>query len=265
LTEDSRRVEGAIVGGDLAVAEAAVRAAVQAAQAARDAVGGRLSTRSKGVSADVVTEADGAAEAAAVAVIARLRPGDAILGEEGTRTPGAGRRWVIDGVDGSAAFAAALSGGWCSAVALEDSDGPLAAAVLDPATGELASAARGRATTVAGRPAQVRPARPLADAHVATFLRQDRLVAPGVRATGHALLDAAGLVRHAGPGSLELAWVAAGRLDGWMQPEVDPWDWLPGALLVREAGGEARIVEGGTRWHLAGAPSLVAQMATLIS
>jgi myo-inositol-1(or 4)-monophosphatase len=265
LTEDSRPHAGAIVGDDLAVAAAAVKAAVQAAQAARAAAGGRLATRSKGVSADVVTEADGAAEAAAAEVIARLRPGDSILGEEGTTsTGGAGRRWVIDGVDGSVAFAAALPGGWCSAVALEDSDGPLATAVLDPASGELAAAARGRATTVGGRPAQVGPARPLAEAHVATFLRQDRLVAPGVRATGHALLDAAGLVRHAGPGSLELAWVAAGRLDGWMQPEVDPWDWLPGALLVLEAGGEARIVDGGTRWHLAGPAALVAELEALV-
>ena len=43
-------------------------------------------------------------------------------------------------------------------------------------------------------------------------------------------------------GSLELAWVAAGRLDAWIQPDTDPWDWLPGALLVTEAGGVARVV-----------------------
>ncbi|HEY7075643.1 MAG TPA: inositol monophosphatase [Solirubrobacteraceae bacterium] len=250
---------------DLAVAEAAVRAAVEAARRARAAADGRLDTQIKGVSADVVTEADRAAEAAAAAVLARHRPADAVLGEEGTRTHGgARRRWLIDGVDGTVGFAAGLSGGWCSAVALEDGDGPLAAAVLDPVTGELAAAARGRPATLGGRPARVRAARPLAEAHVATFLRQDRLVAPGVRATGHALLDAAGLVRHAGPGSLELAWVAAGRLDGWMQPEVDPWDWAPGALLVREAGGEARIVHGGTRWHLAGPPALVAELEALV-
>jgi myo-inositol-1(or 4)-monophosphatase len=249
---------------DLAVADAAVRAAVEAALRTRAAADGRLDTQVKGVSADVVTDADRAAEAAAVAVVARHRPADAVLGEEGTETGGGARRWLIDGVDGTVGFAAGLTGGWCSAVALEDGDGPLAAAVLDPATGELATAARGRATTVGGRAVDLGAARPLAEAHVATFLRQDRLVAPGVRATGHALLDAAGLVRHAGPGSLELAWVAAGRLDGWMQPEVDPWDWTPGALLVREAGGEARVVHGGTRWHLAGPPALVAELAALI-
>jgi len=249
---------------DLAVAEAAVRAAVDAARRARAAAGGRLDTELKGVSADVVTEADRAAEAAAVAVLARHRPDDAVLGEEGTETGGAGRRWLIDGVDGTVGFAAGLSGGWCSAVALEDGDGPLAAAVLDPVTGELATAALGQGTTVAGRAVRIPAARPLAEAHVATFLRQDRLVAPGVRATGHALLDAAGLVRHAGPGSLELAWVAAGRIDGWMQPEVDPWDWAPGALIVREAGGEARVVHRGARWHLAGPAALVAELEALV-
>jgi myo-inositol-1(or 4)-monophosphatase len=197
-------------------------------------------------------------------VYARHLPADAVLGEEGTESGGAGRRWLIDGVDGSVGFAAGLSGGWCSAVALEDGEGPLAAAVLDPVTGELAAAARGRGTTLGGRAVRVPAARPLAEAYVATFLRQDRLGAPGVRATGHALLDAAGLVRHAGPGSLELAWVAAGRLDGWMQPAPDPWDWAPGALLVREAGGVAKVVHGSTRWHLAGPAPLVAELEALI-
>ena len=99
------------------------------------------------------------------------------------------------------------------------------------------------------------PPRPLDEAHVATFFRRDRLVLPGVRETAHALLDRAGLLRHAGPGTLELAWVAAGRLDAWIQPDTDPWDWLPGALLVTEAGGDARIVQrragtspGRQRW-----------------
>jgi myo-inositol-1(or 4)-monophosphatase len=246
---------------DLSIAVAAARAAAAAAEAARAAP---LRARSKGVSADVVTEADRAAEAAAVAVLREHRPGDAILGEEGTADAGGdGRRWVVDGVDGTVSFAAGLSGGWCSAVALEDAEGPLAAAVVDP-LGELHAAARGTGATVNGQPAHLRTGATLATAHVATFLRQDRLVAPGVRAVAHALLDAAGLIRHAGPGTLELAWVAGGRLDAWIQPEVDPWDWLPGALLVTEAGGEARVVQAGARWHVAGPPPLVAELAALL-
>ena len=76
----------------------------------------------------------------------------------------------------------------------------------------------------------------LAEAHVAAFFRQDRLVKPGVRDDAHRILDAAGLMRHAGPGTLELAWVAAGRLDAWIQPDDRPLGLVPG----RAAGDRGR-------------------------
>jgi len=237
----------------------AVQAAAQAAQQARSRP---LKPRAKSVAADLVTEADAVAERAAAHVIAQHRPEDAILGEEGTRTrrgsgPGAGRRWLIDAIDGTVAFAAGLPG-WCSAVALEDEEGAAVAAVLDAGTAELHTAVR-------GRPQQtIRAPRPLNQAHVATFFRQDRLVLPGVREVAHRLLDATGLLRHAGPGTLELAWVAAGRLDAWIQPNTDPWDWLPGALLVVEAGGVAMTVETGVRWYIAGPSGLVEELAGLL-
>jgi myo-inositol-1(or 4)-monophosphatase len=118
---------------------------------------------------------------------------------------------------------------------------------------------------VRGRPTRtIRAPRPLEEAHVATFFRQDRLVLPGVRENAHRLLDAAGLLRHAGPGTLELAWVAAGRLDAWIQPATDPWDWLPGALLVTEAGGVAITIDAGVRWYIAGPGALVQELAGLL-
>ncbi len=242
--------------GDLAVAIAAVQAAARAAVQARSRP---LNPRAKSVPADLVTEADAESEAAAVAVVREHRPDDGILGEEGTSTHGGGRRWLIDGIDGTVAFANGIPGGWCSAVALEDERGTAVAAVLDPGAGELHTARRGAAGVN-----RVRQGRPLQDAHVATFLRQDRLVLPGVRETAHRLLDRCGLIRHAGPGSLELAWIAAGRLDAWIQPDADPWDWLPGALLVTQAGGEARVVEAGVRWHIAGPAALVEELAGLL-
>jgi|GEM_PF-5920052 len=274
---------------DLDVAVTAARAAAEAALAARAAA--PLRPRAKGVSADLVTDADAAAEAAAAAVLRARRPGDAITGEEGTDEAGEGRRWWVDGIDGTVGFASSLPASWCSAVVLEDGDGPLVAAIVHPEGGELHAGARGHGATIAplasadSSPAAVgaspggaaalvataprraalhAPPRPLAAANVAVFLRQDRLVLPGVRAVAHALLDAAGLIRHAGPGSLELAWVAAGRLDAWVQPATDPWDWLPGALLVREAGGVARVVQARTRWHLAGPAPLVDELERLI-
>ncbi len=214
---------------DLEVAIVAVRAAADAAQHARAEP---LRARAKSVSADLVTDADARAEAAAVQVLREHRPDDAIEGEEGADHKGSGRRrWWVDGIDGTVAFASGIAS-WCSAVALEDEHGPLASAVYDPAGDELHTAARGQ-----GAATHVREPGSLAQAHVAAFFRQDRLVKPGVRETAHRILDAAGLIRHAGPGTLELAWVAAGRLDAWIQPDTDPWDWFPGALLVTEAGG----------------------------
>ena len=235
----------------------AIEAVQAAARAAREARNRPLNPRAKSVAADLVTEADAQAESAAAAVLRRRFPTDGILGEEGTQADGVQRRWLIDAIDGTVAFAGDLSN-WCSAIALEDEEGTKVAAVL-AADGELHTADR------AAEPVNtVRRGRALDDAHVAAFFRRDRLVLPGVRETAHRLLDRAGLVRHAGPGSLELAWVAQGRLDAWLQPAVDPWDWLPGALLVTQAGGTARVIHNETRWHLAGPRELVDELAGLL-
>lgn len=242
---------------DLSIAVAAARAA---AAAAEDARGQPLQARAKSVSADLVTDADGKAEHAAMTILREHRPDDAIQGEEGADHAGTGdRRWWIDGIDGTVAFAAGLPS-WCSAVALEDADGPAAAAIYDPERDELHAGARGERS-----PTRVRQGRSLAEAHVAAFFRQDRLVKPGVREVAHRLLDASGLLRHAGPGSLELAWVAAGRLDAWIQPDTDPWDWFPGALLVQEAGGVTTVVQRETRWHIAGSSAVVDELVALLT
>jgi len=214
------------------------------------------------VAADLVTDADAKAERAAVDVIKLARPHDAIVGEEGTdHNEHAARRWYIDGIDGTVAFANRHPGGWCSAVALEDEHGPKTAAVQTPEH-ELYAAERGQGATLNGEPIRLRDPRPLDQAQIASFFRQDRLVLPGVRDVAHRLLDRAGLLRHAGPGTLELAWVASGRLDGWIQPATDPWDWLPGALLVTEAGGTTRVVG---HWHVAGPSPLVDELVSLLT
>lgn len=239
---------------DLDIAIGAAKAAFATATAIRAA--SPLRPRAKGVAADLVTDADAAAETAAAEFLRQHRPDDAIEGEEGTSRAGqTQRRWLIDAVDGTVAFAAGIPS-WCSAIALTDQHGALAAAVYDGH--ELHATARNH------RRKRPRPAKPLEEAHVAAFFRQDRLVLPGVEASAHRLLDAAGLLRHAGPGSLELAWVADGRLDAWIQPATDPWDWLPGALLVTQAGGKAIVVEKQTRWHIAGPAALVDELDALL-
>jgi myo-inositol-1(or 4)-monophosphatase len=71
-------------------------------------------------------------------------------------------------------------------------------------------------------------------------------------------------VRTGGSGGLELAWLAAGRVDGWVQRGSKPWDWLPGALLVREAGGRAEVTADG--WHVAAAtPELFGELLEAVT
>ena len=206
---------------------------------------------SKGAATDVVTEADRCAEAALLEVVRAERPGDSVLGEEGAVVSGGRRRWLLDPVDGTLNYAAGLPA-WCAAVALLDASGPLASAVYDPVAGELFSAARGSGTLLNGVAVRLEAAVALVDATVATFVdvrRRDAEITAGTEG----LLRRVGALRAVGCGSLELAWVAAGRLAAWVQADVEPWDWHPGALLVAAAGGTAEV---RGRWHVAagGAP-----------
>jgi myo-inositol-1(or 4)-monophosphatase len=102
---------------------------------------------------------------------------------------------------------------------------------------------------------------------IASFAHPDKTGGGGVIAAFSRLVERAGQLRMTGSGTLELAWLASGRLHGWAQPDVYPWDWHPGALLVAEAGGALATVEaGGTPWQLAAAnPALLDALVLTIS
>jgi myo-inositol-1(or 4)-monophosphatase len=246
---------------DLDLAVRAVRAGARAALEAKD---GDLDVATKLSPADLVSRADTAAEQAIVALLEAERPDDALLGEEGARstTDTGRRRWVIDGIDGTFNFLSGIPH-WCVAVGLEVDGEPTTSAVYDPGADELFAGAPDHPTTVDGSPARVRTGRTLKQAGVATYLREDK---SKDRETWLAtLVDHTGVVRAGGAGTLELAWVAAGRVDAWAQPNVSEWDWIPGAALVRHAGGEAIVLEDGDpRWYLAGPQELVEELAKLV-
>jgi myo-inositol-1(or 4)-monophosphatase len=246
---------------DLDLAErAARRGAVAALQRFRTA----LAIERKRTPADVVTLADHESEAAIAALLAAERPGDAFVGEEGTAREGGGRRWVVDGLDGTFNFVSGVPH-WCVAVALEEEGGDvLAAAVHDPLRDEHFSAARGLGCRAAGRPGAVREGRALHEALVATFLRTDKLAGRDAAPVLAALAEHAGMLRMGGSGTLDLAWVAAGRIDGWAQPAVDDWDWLPGRILVEEAGGRCTVLDGTPAWHVAGSPEVAGGLEKLL-
>ena len=247
---------------DRELAERAVRAG--GAEALRLA-GSALDVQRKSSAADLVSAADHASEAAIVALLAAERPEDAIVGEEGASVGGAGRRWLVDGLDGTMNFLRGIPQ-WCVAVVLEEAEEPIACAVLDPSKDELYSAARGEGAHRDGTPLRVRVGAPLGEAVVSSFLRSDKLRgASAVEAFGP-LIATPAVLRMGGAGSLELAWLAAGRLDAWAQPHVDPWDWLPGRLLVEEAGGRAAVIDGASlRWHVAAAPQTFDEIVALLS
>jgi fructose-1,6-bisphosphatase/inositol monophosphatase family enzyme len=232
---------------DAALAGALAREAGQLAATMRArGVGARRKTSVS----DLVTDADHAAEKLIFERLAAARPEDGVLGEEGTSVAGE-RTWVVDPVDGTFNFLCGLAE-WCTALALTDGDGPVLAAIYQPARDELWLGGRDVAASCNGVPLGPLAARPLAEVSIATYLHPPAVPDDALRIPLLRAVAGAAVVRMLGSGSLELAAVAAGRLGAWLHPQTPDWDWLPGATLVRAAGGVAEVFEaGGRRWHVA--------------
>jgi len=196
---------------------------------------------------DFVSEADRASERAIAAAIRGEYPGHAILAEEeecaALDTPGP--LWIVDPLDGTTNF---LHGFPFYAVSVACAVGGVvqAGVVLDPSRDELFAAARGRGATLDGRPIAVSLQPGLRRALVGTgfpFRRLDRLdlYLAAFRAV---VIETAG-VRRAGSAAIDLASVACGRLDGFWEEGLGPWDVAAGALLIEEAGGVVTDFRGG--------------------
>jgi myo-inositol-1(or 4)-monophosphatase len=222
---------------------------------------------SKSTTTDLVSDADRDAEALIAGLIARERPEDALLAEEGTSRGGeSGRRWIFDPLDGTVSYLYGYPH-WCVSVAVEDVDGTLAGAVFDPNRGELFAAARGAGATLASEgaatPLRVREAVPLGETLVATGFGYDSerraLQAEVVRA----LLPHVRDIRRGGSAALDLAWLAAGRLDAYYERGLNPWDWAAGRLLVTEAGGTVEDLPGDPHGLIAAPAPLLAELRPL--
>jgi fructose-1,6-bisphosphatase/inositol monophosphatase family enzyme len=209
---------------------------------------------------DVVSAADHAAEDLIVRRLRAERPDDGIVGEEGTSDAGSGRTWYVDPVDGTYNFLSGLPL-WCSAIALDE----LVGAVYHPAADELWAGGPESPTTRNGVPLQPLTERPLSDLSLATYLHPTSLPDGALRRPLLRVMERAATVRMLGSGSVEAAAVAAGRLGASVQSDSAIWDWLPGAALVRGAGGAAEVVEvAGHRWHVTGNRQAVAEICALL-
>lgn len=213
---------------------------------------------------DVVTAADRAAERLVVDRVARERPDDAILGEEGTSRAGtSGRTWVIDPVDGTYNFHRGLDW-WCSALALDDGDDVVLGAVHHPPSGTTYVGGPGLASRRDGEPIARLVDRPLREACATTYLHPPFHGGEIGAAFGRAVAGVATL-RMLGSGTMDAMAIAEGRCDVLFQHSVPDWDRLPGAAIIRGVGGESRVVRAaGVDWHVAGVPTAVSEVCAAL-
>lgn len=181
---------------------------------------------------DLVSEADLEAEQAIRDVLAARVPQDAIMGEEGQDTPGtSGRRWIVDPLDGTVNYLYGIPA-WCVSVACEG----IAGVIVDPVRGERFTAVAGEGARLDGERLSPQPEAELATALIATgfgYTAERRRLQAAVAAR---VLPEVRDLRRAGAAALDLAWCAAGRLDGYWERGVQPWDIAAGELICREAG-----------------------------
>jgi len=240
---------------DLSLAAELVRdAGTLAAQMLRTG----LKTHYKTSVSDVVSAADHEAEEQIVARLTAERPDDGLVGEEGSRSPG-DRTWYVDPVDGTYNFLSGIPY-WCSAVGLVDPDGPVVGAVYYPALDELWVGGRDVPTTLNGVPLPGLVDQPLAQVSIATYSHPRHLRNNPRQVSWQSAIAASATVRMLGSASIDLASVASGRLGVFLQANLHPWDWYPGAALVLGAGGVAEEYPvNGIRWQVAGNAQSVAE------
>jgi myo-inositol-1(or 4)-monophosphatase len=179
--------------------------------------------------------------------LSKARPGYSFLGEEGGRRDGADKThtWIVDPLDGTTNFLHGIPQ-FAISIALEREQTVVAGIVYNPITDEMFMAERGKGAFLNEQRIRVAARSRLNDAVIACGLphygRGD--LALGRKETGAMMEQVAGL-RRFGSAALDLAWVAAGRLDGYWERDLKPWDMAAGVILVREAGGFVTDLDGG--------------------
>ena len=192
---------------------------------------------------DFVSDADHEAESYLRRELMRARPGDAWLGEETGAGEGGARRWIVDPLDGTTNFLHGI-GHWAVSLALEDHGVLSVGVVHDPLKGETFSAALGAGVTLNGQPVAVSASTRMDQALFGTGIPfGDMPHIPDHAADIARLLPTCAGVRRMGAAALDLAYVAAGRLDGFWERRLQLWDIAAGLVLLREAGA---TLEGWT-------------------
>ena len=197
---------------------------------------------------DFVTEVDHAAEDAIIRTLREAYPSHAFLGEESGTSAQADKSdylWIIDPLDGTTNFLHGFPQ-YCVSIALRHKGVLQQAVIYDPNRNELFTATRGAGAFLNDRRIRVSGTDRLEDSLIGTGFpfREFAHFDEYLRMFGEITRRVAG-VRRPGAAALDLAWVAAGRTDGFWEMGLSPWDMAAGALLVREAGGLVGDFQGG--------------------
>ena len=194
-----------------------------------------------------VTAADRRAEETLHTELMKARPGYGFLGEEGGNREGADKThtWIVDPLDGTTNFLHGIPH-FAISVALEREGTIVAGLIYNPANEEMFIAERGKGAFLNEQRIRVAARKRLSDAVVACGLahRGHGDIAYSNKETGAMQEHVVGL-RRFGSAALDLAWIAAGRVDGYWERDLKPWDMAAGVILVREAGGFICDCDGG--------------------
>jgi myo-inositol-1(or 4)-monophosphatase len=227
--------------------------AIRAARAAGDSIvremdrAGDITVESKGKN-DFVTEVDKNAETIIINTILTSYPEHAFLGEETGQTGESDFLWIIDPLDGTTNFLHGFPH-FAVSIALQHKGVLEQAVIYDPLKQELFTASKGKGALLNNRRIRVSAKPTLDGALLGTgFPFNDEAAMVSFIESFKALFPAVAGIRRAGVASLDLAYVASGRLDGFWEYHLKPWDIAAGTLLVQEAGGINAELTGGINY-----------------
>jgi len=194
---------------------------------------------------DFVSEVDQRAEQAVIETLLKAYPDHSILAEESGDRQGNEYQWIIDPLDGTTNFIHGFPQ-YAVSIALKRGSRLDVAVVYDPFKQELFTASRGEGSQLNGKRIRVTPRATTKGALFGTGIPfSDMDLYDKHQKTMRALIPGSAGIRRAGSAALDLAYVAAGRLDGFWEFNLNPWDMAAGALLIEEAGGLVGDLEGG--------------------